>query len=68
LPYPFGYEMTGYEVRNMDATLEKAAAAGVKILSPAYTSGGRSSAIVKFPGGYIAEIHSVIAAGGHSPS
>jgi predicted enzyme related to lactoylglutathione lyase len=57
LPYPYGYELTGYEVRDLDAILAKAKAAGVKILSPPYTSGTRNSAIVEFPGGYIAEIH-----------
>jgi predicted enzyme related to lactoylglutathione lyase len=62
LPYPFGHELTGYEVGDLGATLEKAASAGVKTLSPPYASGGRSSAIVEFPGGYIAEIHSVNAA------
>lgn len=59
LPYPFGREITGYEVGDLNATLAKAKSAGVKILSPPYTSGGRNSAMVEFPGGYIAEIHSV---------
>ncbi len=58
LPYPFGRETTGYEVHDFSATLAKAKAAGVKILSPPYTSTDRISAIVEFPGGYIAEIHS----------
>jgi predicted enzyme related to lactoylglutathione lyase len=60
LPYPFGHETTGYEVRDLAATLEKAKTAGVKILSaPCATDDGRMSAIVEFPGGYMAEIHSV---------
>jgi predicted enzyme related to lactoylglutathione lyase len=60
LPYPFGQEITGYEVRDLAATLERAKGAGVKILSAPYTTDdGRMSAIVEFPGGYIAEIHSV---------
>jgi predicted enzyme related to lactoylglutathione lyase len=58
LPYPFGHEITGYQVQDLAATLEKAKAAGVKILSATYTTDGRTSAIVEFPGGYIAEIHS----------
>ena len=62
LPYPFGHELTGYEVRDLGATLKKAQAAGVKILSPRCASGGRDSAIVEFPGGYIAEVHSESAA------
>jgi predicted enzyme related to lactoylglutathione lyase len=61
LPYPFGREITGYEVRDLAATLEKAKAAGVKILSAPYATDGRTSAIVKFPGGHVAEIHSVAA-------
>jgi hypothetical protein len=60
LPYPFGREITGYEVREFAATLAKAKAARVKILSTPYaTDDGRMSAIVEFPGGYIAEIHGV---------
>jgi len=61
LPYPFGHELTGYQVQDLGATLAKAKAAGVKILSPPYKARDRNTAIVEFPGGYIAEIHSVIA-------
>jgi len=57
LPFPFGHETTGYQVKDLGATLDKAKAAGVKILSPPYTSRYRTTAIVEFPGGYIAEIH-----------
>ncbi|GLU31008.1 glyoxalase [Trinickia caryophylli] len=57
LPYPFGREMTGYEVRDLAETLRKAQAAGVTVLVPPFTSDGRTAAIVQFPGGYIAEIH-----------
>src|SRR5947207_14253390 len=32
LPYPYGREMTGYEVPNLDGTLGKAKAAGVAAL------------------------------------
>jgi predicted enzyme related to lactoylglutathione lyase len=59
LPYPFGHEIAGYEVRDLDATLAKARAAGAKILSAPYKTSDRTSAIVEFPGGYIAEVHSV---------
>lgn len=58
LPYPYGREMTGYEVPDLDTTLEKAKAAGVQILVRPYTSDHRDEAIVQFPGGYIAEIYS----------
>jgi predicted enzyme related to lactoylglutathione lyase len=57
LPYPYGRELTGYEVSDLPSTLDKATASGAKILVPAFTSGGRQSAVVEFPGGYIAEIH-----------
>jgi hypothetical protein len=59
LPYPYGREITGYEVTNLTETLAKAKAAGVDVLVPTYKSEERDSAIVQFPGGYIAEIHSV---------
>jgi predicted enzyme related to lactoylglutathione lyase len=61
LPYPFGHELTGYEVHDLGATLEKAKAAGAKILSAPYKMAGRTSAILEFPGGYIAEVHAVTA-------
>jgi predicted enzyme related to lactoylglutathione lyase len=60
LPIPFGHETTGYQVRDLGATLEKAKAAGAKILSAPYTSHDRTGAIVEFPGGYVAEIHSLV--------
>ena len=59
LPYPYGREMTGYEVANLTDTLTKAKAAGVDILVAPHTADQRASTIVQFPGGYIAEIHSV---------
>jgi hypothetical protein len=59
LPYPYGREITGYEVSNLDQTIAKAKAAGVSVLSGPYSSDGRSEALVQFPGGYIAEIHSL---------
>lgn len=57
LPYPYGHEMTGYEVKDFDDTLKKAQAAGVSVLVQPFTADQRESAIVQFPGGYIAEIH-----------
>ena len=60
LPYPYGREITGYEVPNLTDTLTKAKAAGVEILVAPYTADQRTSAVVQFPGGYIAEIHSII--------
>ena len=58
LPYPFGYETTGYEVSDLEATLNKAQAAGAKVISTPYISASRRSAMLQFPGGYIAEVHS----------
>jgi hypothetical protein len=59
LPYPYGREVTGYEVANLTDTLAKAKAGGVEVLVAPYTVDHRTSAIVQFPGGYIAEIHSI---------
>jgi hypothetical protein len=59
LPYPYGREMTGYEVGNLPDTLTKANGAGVTTLVGPYSTEERSAAIVQFPGGYIAEIHSL---------
>jgi predicted enzyme related to lactoylglutathione lyase len=57
LPNPYGRELTGYEVANLKETLTKASASGATILAEPFTSENRTSAIVQFPGGYIAEIH-----------
>jgi len=59
LPYPYGREITGYEVTNLADTLAKAKSAGVKILVSPYQTEERDAAVVQFPGGYIAEIHSI---------
>jgi len=59
LPYPYGREVTGYEVTNLAETLTKAKAAGADVLVPPYNTDERDAAVVRFPGGYIAEIHSV---------
>ena len=59
LPYPYGRETTGYEVTNLTDTLARAKAAGVEVLVASYRSGQRNAVFVKFPGGYIAEIHSL---------
>jgi|ERR1700693_533085 len=59
LPYPYGRETTGYEVTNLTDTLTEAKASGVDVLVPPYKTDERESVVVQFPGGYIAEIHSV---------
>ena len=57
LPYPFGHETTGYQVADLTDTLGKATGSGAKVLVPAFDTKGRRSALVEFPGGYVAEIH-----------
>jgi len=57
LPYPYGREIAGYEVDNVDATLAKAKVAGVTVLLEPVNLDDRRSAMVQFPGGYVAEIH-----------
>ena len=57
LPNPYGRELTGYEVANLKGTLAKATASGANILVEPFTCEDRTSAIVQFPGGYIAEVH-----------
>ena len=57
LPYPLGRELTGYEVTDLDDTLAKARAAGVKVLREPEAQDDRTAAFVEFPGGYVAEIH-----------
>jgi hypothetical protein len=60
LPYPYGREMTGYEVADLSETLSKAKATGVSVIVGPYNADNRNAAMVQFPGGYIAEIHSLI--------
>ena len=58
VPFPYGRELTGYEVADMTATLDKAKAAGAQVLVEPFRADERDAAMVQFPGGYIAEIHS----------
>ena len=61
LTFPYGRETTGYQVDDMAATLEKAAANGATVLAaPRKTSTGNMSAMLQFPGGYISEIHDAV--------
>lgn len=60
LPYPYGREVTGYEVTNLADTLAKATGAGATILVAPYQADQRQASFVQFPGGYIAEIHSAV--------
>jgi predicted enzyme related to lactoylglutathione lyase len=57
LPSPYGRELTGYAVADLNATLANATKAGAQVLVAPFLSDGREQAIVQFPGGYIAEIH-----------
>jgi hypothetical protein len=58
LPYPYGRETKGYEVDDLSGTLMKAKAAGASVVIEPYGVAGRRAAVVQFPGGFIAEIHS----------
>jgi hypothetical protein len=60
LPFPYGRELTGYEVTNLTDTLAKAKGAGATILVGPYQADQRQASFVQFPGGYIAEIHSAV--------
>src|ERR1700675_2550781 len=60
LPYPYGREITGYEVANLSDALSKAKAAGVAVLVGPYQADQRNAAMLQFPGGYIAEVHSLV--------
>jgi len=57
LPYPFGRDTTGYAVPNLAATLVRAKAAGARTLWGPYYGKALDTAIVQFPGGYVAELH-----------
>lgn len=59
LSYPVGYDLTGYEVMDLNNTLEKAKAVGAHVLSEPHNAADRTSAILEFPGGYIAEVHAL---------
>jgi hypothetical protein len=59
LPFPFGHEVTGYQVANLGATLAKARAAGVTLLTQPYDTRDRVTVMLQFPGGFIAEVHAV---------
>ncbi|HEY0703283.1 MAG TPA: hypothetical protein VGD60_10990 [Candidatus Acidoferrales bacterium] len=63
LPYPFGREISGYQIENVQATIDKAKASGAKVLYGPYLGEDHVTAMLQFPGGYVAEIHSVGAAG-----
>ena len=63
LPHPYGRELTGYQVTSLDETLAKAKSAGATVLVNPFVSENRRSAMVQFPGGYIAEIHTLVVSG-----
>jgi len=57
LPYPFGREVTGYHVTDLDETLMKAQASSATVLFQSQAAASHRGAILQFPGGYIAEVH-----------
>jgi hypothetical protein len=58
LPYPFGRDISGYEVSDLHETLAKARSHGATVLVEPVELADRRTAVVQFPGGFIAEIHS----------
>ena len=52
-----GYLRVMFAVENLDDTLAKAKTAGATVLVEPYAADARRAAVVKFPGGYVAEIH-----------
>jgi len=58
LPFPYGRETTGYNVDDLSDALTKAKAAGANVVVQPHGGSDRRAAVVQFPGGYIAEIHS----------
>jgi predicted enzyme related to lactoylglutathione lyase len=48
----------GYDVTDVGETLTKAKASGASVLVEPFKADGREAAVLQFPGGYIAEIHS----------
>jgi len=59
LPYPFGHDICGYEVSDLNETLSKARSHGATVLVEPVELTDRRTAMVQFPGGFIAEIHTV---------
>jgi predicted enzyme related to lactoylglutathione lyase len=57
LPFPVGRETTGYAVSDLARALESAQSADAKVLSQPYSTQSGKTAMVEFPGGYIAELH-----------
>lgn len=57
LDWPYGTELTGYEVEDLNATLRRATVSGAAVVVPAHEEGDRRAAMLRFPGGYVAEVH-----------
>lgn len=57
LPFPYGRELTGYEVADVAETVAKAKTAGAAVLVAPFRSDRREAAMLEFPGGYVAEVH-----------
>ena len=58
LPYPFGHDISGYEVSDLNETLARARLHEATVLVEPVELADRRTAVVQFPGGFIAEIHS----------
>src|ERR1700720_3979203 len=57
VPYPFGAERTGYLVKDMDAALSAAKAAGADVLVAPFPDAVGQDAIVQWPGGVTMQLY-----------
>ncbi|MFI9272078.1 VOC family protein [Kitasatospora sp. NPDC052896] len=55
--HPFGHEVSGIAVPDLTDTVAKARANGAPVLWGPYAGQGGHSAMVRFPGGFVTEIH-----------
>jgi hypothetical protein len=57
LPFPYGKEHDGFQVSDVVVTVQRAVNSGATALTDPIFANGRTSAIIEFPGGFIAEVH-----------
>lgn len=56
-PYPYGWDFTGFAVDDLARKLDAATIAGAQVLIEPHEANGRTSAMVQFRGGFVAELH-----------
>jgi predicted enzyme related to lactoylglutathione lyase len=57
LPWPYGREQAGIGVSSVSETVKKATAAGATVVVAPFSTEGRISTMLQFPGGYVVEAH-----------